>query len=257
MQATPFGSETRRKLITGRKDKNKDGRPILKMRVPEIPADLNGRVFEHYRTDNGDYYYEIFSGFSGIVFDAYKANKRINDIDEPFLFLEVESGGEPITWEVGRIDSRYSLNVLARMLNPYYRPENPASFGPYDMTRDGKRQIGISVRQGAGTVPSLTWQVFQEMGRPEPRTWEGRGGKTEYDFTGVAEWMLEKVQEKISAGAPAISRDNGFEIAAPVNTQVKASAAANTLNSSTVRDMLDAFDTKGMKEMVTDDDLPF
>ena len=254
MQATSFGSEQKRKLISGRKDKNKDGRPILKMRVPEIPADASGRVFELYHTDNGTTYWEIFSGFSGIVLDAYQANKRIQDTDEAFLFLEVESGGEPITWEVGRVDSRYGLNLMARILNPYYRPEVPASFSPYDMTRDGKRQIGISVYQGADKIPSLTWEVFEQMGRPQPRTWEGRGGKKEYDFTGVATWMLAKVREKINAGAPAISRDNGFEVA-PTQTAVKPSPAANTLDSSNAKSMLDAFDKQA--QPVDIDDLPF
>lgn len=258
MQATSFGSEQKRRLITGRKDKNKDGRPVLKMRIPEIPADLNGRVFETYTTDNGTFYWEIFSGFSGIVLDAYRGNKTIANQDVPFLFLEVESGGEPITWEVGQIDSSYATNLLSRMLNPYYRPENPASFGPYDVMMEGKRRIGVSIQQGADRIPSPTWEVFKEMGRPEPRQYEGKGGKIGYDFTPVAEWLLSKVQEKIKAGAPIISRDNGFEVT-PIQTNVKASPAANTLNSSNVHQMMDSWAklAEPVKDSGAYDDLPF
>ena len=258
MQATSYGSETRRKLITGRKDKQQDGRPVLKMRVPEIPADLNGRVFESHTTDNGTFHWEIFSGFTGIVTDVYRGHKTIKGNDVPFLYLEVESGGEPITWEVGQIDSSYATNLLSRMLNPYYRSENQASFGPYDAVINGKRRIGVSVQQGADKIPSPTWEVFKEMGRPEPRQYEGKGGKIGYDFMPVAEWLLAKVQEKINAAPRPISADNGFQIAAPVNTQVNPSPAANTLDSSNVGQMMEAWaEAKGMKEPIGDDDLPF
>jgi hypothetical protein len=168
----------------------------------------------------------------------------------------MESGGEPITWEVGRIDSRYSMNLMARMLNPYYMPSSPANFAPYAFKADGKDMIGVSVQQGADKVPTPGREVMEQIGQPQPRTWEGKGGKLEYDFTAVAAWMLEKVREKIKAGAPAISRDNGFEVA-PTQTTVKASQAANTLDSSNVKSMLDAFDKQAAQAAIDADDLPF
>lgn len=265
MQTTNYGAEIKRKIITGRKNKEKDGPAVLKLRVPEIPADPEkGALYEHYRTDNGDYFYQIFSGVNGIVTDIYRANKTILNQDKAFLFVDMESGGEPITWEVGNLDSRYAMNLMSRMLNPYYRFENTAYFAPYAFkANDGKDMIGVSVQQGADKVPSPGREVMEQMGQPEPKTWQGRGGKTEYDFMPVAEWMLAKCREKLFSTPAQISRDNGFEIA-PVQTDVKPSPAANTLDSSNVRDMLDAFEKKvsnpdafqGLNEMITDD-LPF
>jgi hypothetical protein len=276
MQTTNYGAQVKRKLITGRRDKQKDGPAVLKVRVPEIPSDPEkGAVYEHYHTDNGEFCYQVFSGVTGIVTDIYRANKTIMGNDKAFLFVDLESGGEPITWEVGNLDGRYAMNLMARMLNPYYIPQNPAYFSPYAFKADVKDetgkiikqnadQIGVSVQQGADKVTSPGRVVMEQMGQPQPITWQGRGGKTEYDFMPVAEWMLQKCREKLFAAPAPISRDNGFEIA-PVQTNVKPSPASNTLDSSNIAAMLDAFDKKaaepdpfaGMKEMVVEDDLPF
>lgn len=75
MEATSYGASQRRKIILGRKDKNKEGKPVLKIRVPEIPHDKGQRSFEAYTTEKGTYYYECFSGFVGIIVDIYQANK--------------------------------------------------------------------------------------------------------------------------------------------------------------------------------------
>jgi hypothetical protein len=256
MQTTNYGAQIKPKLITGRKDKHKDGPAVLKLRVPEIPADApKGSVYERYTTESGEVFYRVFASVTGIVTYAYQAHKQIMGQEESFLFVDLESGGEPITWEVGRIDSRYAMNLMARILNPYYMPSNPANFAPYAFKADGKDMIGVSVQQGADKVPTPGREVMEQMGQPHPRTWEGKGGKTEYDFSTVAAWMLAKVREKISAGAPTISRDNGFDVA-PTQTNVKPSPAANTLDSSNVKSMLDAFD-KQAAQPVDIDDLPF
>lgn len=247
MEAKSYGENKKKRLIIGRKDKDKDGRQVLKLRVDTIPADWGKRTFETYTSESGTYSYEIFSNFTGVVKSAYKMSKKIKDIDMPFLALDVESGGEEIIWEVGQLDSRNSLNLLARMLNPYYEPWEKATFTPYDMmTRDGKRQIGISIRQGVETIGSPEWKVLKDQGRPDPRTWEGRGGKIEYDFMEVAEWMLDRVIKKITGIAIAT---------APVQTNVRASSDANQITGNVYVELSPANDRLG--KSYEEDDLPF
>lgn len=198
MEATSYGASSKRKLLLARKDKAKDGKPVLKMRINEIPADKGTRVFETYTTDKGTYHYEVFSGFAGIIIDIYRGNKTIADEQIPYLFCEVISGGEQITFEVNRLDHRFSMNLMNRILNPQYQPGIPAEFSPYDMVKDGKQQLGIAVRQNGQIVPSPDKAYFDNLNRPQPDTWQARGGKTEYDFMPVGEWLLARCVEKIS-----------------------------------------------------------
>lgn len=244
MEAKSYGENKKKRLITGRKDKDKEGRQVLKLRVDTIPTDCGNRTFETYTSESGTYCYEIFSNFTAVVKSVYKMSKKIKEIDMPFLALDVESGGEEIIWEVGQLDSRNSLNLLARMLNPYYEPWEKATFTPYDMTRDGKRQIGISIRQGVDTIGSPEWNVLKDQGRPDPRTWEGRGGKIEYDFMPVAEWMLDRVIKKITGIGPA-----------PTQTSVRASSDANQITSNVHVEYSPANDRAG--KSYDEDDLPF
>lgn len=197
MQGTSYGAETRRKIILGRKDKDKAAKPVFKIRVMEIPQDKGQRSFETYTTERGTYHYECFSGFTGIIFDIYQANKEIEKQNIPFLFCDVLSGGEHLTFEVARLDHKFSINLLSRLFNPAYQPGTPAEFSPYDYEKNGTRYVGIAIRQAGEVIPSVTRDQFALLNRPEPDTWQARGGKTEYDFTPVAKWMLERVADKI------------------------------------------------------------
>jgi len=228
MEATSYGASQRRKIILGRKDKNKEGKPVLKIRVPEIPPEKGQRSFEAYTTEKGTYYYECFSGFTGIIVDIYQANKEIDKQNIPFLFCEVLSGGEHLTFEVARLDHKFSINLLSRLFNPAYQQGTPAEFSPYDYEKNGTRYVGIAVRQNGNVVPSVARDQFDLLNRPQPDTWQARGGKTEYDFTPVAKWMLERVAAKISGfidpAAMQVKPDNITVPAAPTVTTTPAIA---------------------------------
>lgn len=175
----------------GQVDKN--GRPYFFEWIKEVPAETGKRKFETRKNTRGEHnFYELFAALDGYLIDIRTEKKDLGNGDETWLVLHLIDADEEYVIEVGRMESRYTTDVLKRLLNPAFNPNYKVRFSPFAMEDDeGKPNIGISTFSG---VDKLTYSQASEFlkGIEQPRTWLGKNNKTEYDFTPVGEWLFEQ-----------------------------------------------------------------
>lgn len=189
-----------RKFSIGRENGqvDKNGRPHFFEWIKEIPQGTKGRKFETRISSKGETRnYELFSALDGYLIDIRKEEKDLGNGPEVWLILHLIDADDEYTIEVGRLDSRYASDFLKRILNPEFSPAHKVRLSPFSMIdkETGRYNIGVSTFSG---VDKLTYSSQSEFlkGIPqaESREWKG---KTEWDFSGVAEWLFGQVQSLI------------------------------------------------------------
>lgn len=209
--------------MISRKDgqSNKNGRPYFFEWVPQIPDDQIGRLFETRSRDSGPAHYELFAALDGHLIGIDIEVKAFNGTQraEKWLILEMQDGPEKYHIEVGRLDSRWSMDIMKRLLDANFDPAQKLRLAPFAL-QDGERwNIGVSAMSGTDGKLSAKRDSAHLAGIPEPETATLKG-QTMWDFTPVADWLLAKVQKTI---LPKLSEP------APINTKITASPAADTL----------------------------
>lgn len=192
---------------------DKDGRPYFFEWLKELPADTNKRKFETRTSANGTRYYELFSALDGYLIDIRKETKDLGKGDETWLILHLKDLDDEYIIEVGRFDERYSMDIMRRLLNPHFSPNQKLRISPYSIKEGARVNMGLSAYSGADRLEySQTSDFLQGIPRAESREWKG---KTEWDFSNAAEWLFEQVTRLV---LPKLMKD---PISAPQRAEPK------------------------------------
>ena len=210
------GKNYSRKFSISRKNGqvDKDGRPFFFEWVKELPETANGDGFEtRKKTDGSLAHYELFSALDGVLNRVSLVDRDFGNGIEQVLCIFLSDGGEDYTVELGRPDHRYSMDFMKRILDPNFNPASKLRVSPYSVTdtKTGKVNMGISTFSGANKLlasrksderPNDAFNPNLE-GIPQAtsQVWKG---KTEYDFSPVSNWLLERVNTIV---VPRLQRD--------------------------------------------------
>jgi hypothetical protein len=197
---------------------DKDGRPYFFEWAKEIPAQPGKRKFETRTSAKGERHYELFSALDGYLIDVREEMKDLGKGMEAWLILTMIDADDEYQIEVGRIDERYSMDIMKRLLNPNFNPNQKLRLAPYAV-KDEKSQrwnIGISAYSGVDKLEhSQNSDFLRGIHRAESREWKG---KTEWDFSPVAKWLFDKVNTLV---VPNLMKD-------PVSAPKKAATTFDT-----------------------------
>lgn len=204
---TTTGGDYGRKFAIGRENKLPDGRPYLFEWIQSIPSNIGNRKFEtRVGGDGKERHYELFGALDGYLIGIDREAKMFNGTANPeaWIVIHLIDAQEEYTVEIGRIDSRWSTDFMKRILDANFNPNLKIRISP--VSSDGK--IYLSTYSGADKLEAKhTAPHLAEMPQPITREWKG---KTEYDWTPVAEWLYEQVKTKV---CPRLMKD---PISAPI-----------------------------------------
>lgn len=195
---------------------DKNGRPHFFEWIKELPANQTNRKFETRRKQAGSpAHYELFTAVSGYLKGVRAEWKEIAGAREQWLYLDLhDTDGEYII-EVGRMDSRYALDLMKRLLDPAFDITLRIRLRPFDFVgKDGKRQIGVSVMNGTDAKLSAGETNTALADAPRATSAEFKG-KVHWDFTPVAHWLFAKVSD-VATGALPQSQTRPKSNAVPV-----------------------------------------
>lgn len=190
---------------------DKNGKPYFFEWLKELPAEAErkGRKFETRVNGQGEQrHYELFAAVAGKLTGFEIETKTIAGTEERWLFLHMTDGPEDFKIETGKIDGRYSTDIMKRLLDPQFNPNQNLRLSPFAMTdKDGSVFIGLSAISGMdGKLTAARDKNPRLDGIAEPRRTEHKG-KILWDFEPVAEWLfgqLEKlVRPQLSSGPEA------------------------------------------------------
>lgn len=185
---------------------NKNGRPYFFEWLPQLPDNRERRKFETRPAPEGkERHYELFSALDGYLIGVdqeVRAFDSTRDMQQ-WLVLRMNDAGDEYTIECGRIDGRFSIDIMKRLLDPNFDPNHKLRISPYAIEDNGRWNIGLA----AITVPDTKLKAGKDdshlvgIAQPEIREWKG---KKEYDWTPVAMWLYEAVKTKV---CPRLMRD--------------------------------------------------
>lgn len=221
---------------------NKDGRPYFFEWLQTLPADPGKRKFET-RTKDGDVrHYELFTALDGILTGIDRETKKFSDKSETWLVVHISDGDEEYRVELGRIDGRWSIDFMKRILDSNFAPNQKIRISP--IASEGK--MFLSTYSGPNKLESK-WELPHLAGMPQPDTREWKG-QTEYDFSPVSEWLYSQVKIRV---CPALSHD-------PISTPRTPMPAPDTRFPTTAATPpIGTNDPFPVSEPVETDDLPF
>lgn len=201
------GSDGKRRFQIGREGGEKTGTPVFLEWLRELPAEAErkGRKFET-RGDSTKRHYEIFTALDGILIDIYREKKTILNEKRDMLYVVLDDGDEVYEVEIGNIDSRYTQNLMGRLLNKHFNPAAKVRISPYALTKNDKTYIGVAVNNPDKLEPIRRDDGYEI---PEPATTKFQG-KTLWDFMPVAEWLFGQIENKVK---PKLSK-NAWEATA-------------------------------------------
>lgn len=176
---------------------DKEGRPYFFEWVKEIPSQPGKRKFETRESNGKARHYELFAALDGYLIDVREEVKDLGKGMEAWLVLHMIDADDEYLIECGRIDERYSMDIMKRLLNPNFSPNQKLRVAPYAVKdeKSGRWNIGISAYSGVDKLDhSQSSDFLQGIHRAESREWKG---KTEWDFSPVAKWLFGKVSELV------------------------------------------------------------
>ena len=195
--ATYTGGDTTgyRKFQIGRENSEKQGTPYWMEFLPALPCgDTGARKFE---TRDGRVF-EMFKAISGYLTGVHTEKKTFSSTEtETWLVLDMEDDGEVYKVEIGKIDGRYSIDLMKRLLHPDFDPDLSLRIAPYAIDNGGRQTIGISAISGIDGKLTGRKEDTHLAGIPQPTITELSGGKKVYDFYPVASWLMQEVGSKI------------------------------------------------------------
>ncbi len=223
----------------GQVDKN--GRPYFFEWLKELPAEKGKRKFETRAKEGKTTNYELFSALDGYLIDVREEMKDLGKGMEAWLIIQLTDSDDEYLVEVGRVDERYAIDIMKRLLNPNFRPSQKLRLSPYAIKdeKSGRWNIGVSAFSGVDKLEYGQESVFLK-GIPRATQTEWKG-ETLWDFSPVSKWLFEKISELI---IPNLTKD-------PVSVPKKQpSDSASFPKGEIGRDYENATPVEG-------DDLPF
>ncbi len=187
---------------------DKNGKPFFFEWLKELPheSDRKGRKFETRVNGQGEQrYYELFAAVSGKLTGFESETKTIAGTEERWLVLHMTDGPEDFKIETGKIDGRYSLDIMKRLLDPQFNPNQNLRLSPFAIQeKEGKLFIGLSAISGMDSHLTAARDKNTRLdGIAQPTSAEFKG-KIMWDFEPVARWLfaeLEKfVKPQLSTG---------------------------------------------------------
>lgn len=193
---------------------NKEGVPHFFEWVKEIPQEKGNRKFETRKGKDGNFRnYELFRAIDGHLIDIEVQTKDFSGKPEEWLVLKLADGEEDYQIELGQIDGRYSMDTMKRLLDPAFNPNQKVRLSPYALKNDsGSWNIGVSIMNGTDTKLSAKRESEWLTDIPEATKIVFKG-ETQYDFTPIANWLIQKVGKKV---LPKLKKD---PISAPSNAK--------------------------------------
>lgn len=171
-----------------------------------MPENADKRDFEVRTSQAGEQrVYELHTALDGFLVGIDIEVKAFDSARqaEHFLVLEFVDAEENYKVEIGRKDSRWAMDFLKRILDPNFNPNQKLRIAPYSMQDGDRYNIGISCMSGMDGKLSAKYTDDHLKGMPQAKSVELRG-KTEWDFTPVAEWLWQQVQARV---VPRLFRD--------------------------------------------------
>lgn len=196
----------------GQVDKN--GRPYFFEWISGLPANTEKRKFETRTKGEKTTHYELFAAMDGYLIDVREEMKDLGNGMESWLVLHLNDLDGEYVIEVGRIDSRYSIDIMKRLLNPNFSPNQKIRLAPYAIAKEGGGwNIGVSAYSGVDKLEhSQTSDFLRGIAQPLKSEWKG---DTLWDYSPVGKWLFDKVQELI---APKLLKDP-ISVPQPKSTQ--------------------------------------
>lgn len=243
---TQGGGGYARKFHIGRENgqSDKNGRPYFFEWLQNLPEDKTSRKFEtRTNAESVQRHYELFAALDGYLFnvDEYSLSFNGTQRNERWLVLSMIDANEEYRIEVGKMDSRWSMDIMKRLLDPNFNPNFKLRISPFSITTDGKTQMGLAAISGVDgkLVAKFDSPHLAGMPQAEQATFKG---ETLWNFEPVANWLFEQVKAKV---CPRLTSDPITRpICAPI---VPMPAPAPTPPAATFP----------ANEMDTNDDLPF
>lgn len=206
MATTSFtgGGGNTRYLSIGREGFSKTGNPVFREWLRNgLPPEgqQKGRRFE----ERGGHYYENFGAVSGILIEFGHFQKKVKyegvEAEEKWLYVELEDAGEKYRIELGNFYGRYALNLMARLCNEEFNPNEAVRLSPYSFMPEGEKlKMGINVTQGVDfkikarqreaeyfEIPAAIENKYMKNGKPV----------RDLDFTPVGNWLYDFLERNV------------------------------------------------------------
>jgi hypothetical protein len=199
---TSGGNEYGRKFSISRENGqvDKNGKPYFFEWVKQLPSDPGKRKFETRKSGAGeDRHYELFSALDGFLISVEKSLQTFGGTkkEETWLKALLIDAGDEYHIEIGRLDGRYSMDFMKRLLDPVFDPNQKLRLSPVvSAPKDGnKGGMFLSTFSGVNKLEA-GYQCAHLAGMPQGEKFNIRGEDV-WDFSKVAEWLYEQVQARV------------------------------------------------------------
>lgn len=190
---------------------DKNGKPYFFEWLKELPAEAErkGRKFETRVNGQGEQrHYELFAAVAGKLTGFEIEKKTIAGTEERWLVLHMTDGPEDFKIETGKIDGRYSLDIMKRLLDPQFNPNQNLRLSPFALKdKEDKVIIGLSAISGMDGKLSAGREKNPRLDGMAQAASAQFKDRVLWDFEPVAEWLfgqLEKlVRPQLSSGPEA------------------------------------------------------
>jgi hypothetical protein len=190
-----------RKFAISRKNgqQDKNGRPFFFEWLPELPANQQPeRLFETRTRQNGVAHYELFAALDGYLTNIDVEAKFFNGTEraERWLVLELVDNEGQYKVEVGKLDSRWAIDAMKRLLDYNFDPRQKLRIAPYAFQDGDRWNMGVACMSGMDGKLSAKHTDEHLAGMPQPDMVKFKG-ETQYDFSPVSEWLLEQLEKRV------------------------------------------------------------
>ena len=180
---------------------NEKGVPLFFEWIPEIPdkslQPMHAKYITKIRDDGKEKHYRVSKIFELNVTNLSTYIRECFGQPEEILILEGEDENGKVIIDFGLTTSRYSIDLMRRLLNPSFDPSQVIRITPYRIeNKNGILKIGISAMQPPNNklLYSQSSDFLSGCPKAEKLT---IGFKTFWDFTNVSKWLMEEVNKKL------------------------------------------------------------
>ena len=203
----------KRTFTIGRETDDKKSRPHFMEWVKEIPDPKpSGAKYRTKHGEKGQKHYRLWQGWSGHLIDLRREVKSYGANDEDVLLATLQDDSGDVVIELSFFNS-YAGDLMRRLLDEGYKPEQSLSLSPYAMDRpNGGQNVGISAINGADYKMAANARAFGDkpaakhlVGMPDLEPVTVRGVTT-YDCTQQHLWLFAQLESKV---VPKLSKLGG------------------------------------------------
>ena len=198
---TSIGGDYGRKFNISRENgqADKNGRPYFFEWLKSLPTETGKRKFETRSKNGENRYYELFSALDGFLIEIAQESKTFDGtkVAEKWLKVVLTDAGDEYNIELGKIDSRYSMDFMKRILDPHFNPNHKLRLSPIASEPKGESKGGIFLSAYSGVDKLEARHDCPHLaGMPQPLTVVFKG-ETQWDWTPVADWLYDRVMREV------------------------------------------------------------